>query len=277
MREESKKVEVEAGATEGGRRPTGVAPAEGAVTGGLAPGQRWSAARKREVVLRMLRGEPVEALSRELGVEIYRLEKWRDKGLSGIDAALKEREGDPVQAELECGDETHRGTHDAKRAVVAAREEARPFGQAEVVEMSQTVSASTEATYGVERVCVVWEQARSTFYDRRERVQKLCQGIKPGKRGPQAAGAGRRASRSDSARSGGLALPRRRAPQGVGAVALRARATSVSQAGASAHAGEPTAVPLSWAAGASRSPQRDDHHRGSQPHVGNRRHEGVHA
>jgi hypothetical protein len=100
MREETKKVEVEAGATQGGRRPSGVAPAESPATGGLAPGQRWSAARKREVVLRMLRGESVEALSRELGVEIYRLEKWRDKGLSGIDAALKEREGDPVQAEL---------------------------------------------------------------------------------------------------------------------------------------------------------------------------------
>jgi len=51
--------------------------------------------------------------------------------------------------------------------------------------MSQTVSASTEATYGVERVCVVWEQARSTFYDRRERAQKRSQGITPGKRGPK--------------------------------------------------------------------------------------------
>jgi hypothetical protein len=54
-----------------------------------APGQRWSAARKREVVLRMLRGEPLDALSRELGIEIYRLEKWREKAFSGIDAALK--------------------------------------------------------------------------------------------------------------------------------------------------------------------------------------------
>jgi hypothetical protein len=43
----------------------------------------------------------VEAISRELGIEIYRLEQWRDKGLSGIDAALKQREGDPVQAELD--------------------------------------------------------------------------------------------------------------------------------------------------------------------------------
>ena len=101
MREESKKVEMEAGATQGGRRPTGVAPADGVTTGGLAPGQRWSVARKRDVVLRLLRGESVEAISRELGVEIYRLEQWRDKGLSGIDAGLKEREGDPVQAGLD--------------------------------------------------------------------------------------------------------------------------------------------------------------------------------
>ncbi|SDD68230.1 hypothetical protein SAMN05661003_12126, partial [Desulfuromonas thiophila] len=36
------------------------------VTGPLAEGQRWSAARKREVVLRLLRGESVDALSREL-------------------------------------------------------------------------------------------------------------------------------------------------------------------------------------------------------------------
>jgi hypothetical protein len=36
--------------------------------GGLAPGQRWSAERKREVVLRTLRGGPIEALFRELGL-----------------------------------------------------------------------------------------------------------------------------------------------------------------------------------------------------------------
>lgn len=57
-------------------------------------------ARKREVALRLLRGEAVELLSRELGVEIFRLEAWREQALAGIDAALKERQGDPVQAEL---------------------------------------------------------------------------------------------------------------------------------------------------------------------------------
>jgi hypothetical protein len=42
---------------------------------GVAPEvKRWSANRKKETVLRLLRGEPLAALSRELGVEIYRLE-----------------------------------------------------------------------------------------------------------------------------------------------------------------------------------------------------------
>jgi hypothetical protein len=56
MREEWKKLEAEAGATQEDCRPSGVAPADGAMSGGLAPGQRWSAAYKRVVVLRMLRG-----------------------------------------------------------------------------------------------------------------------------------------------------------------------------------------------------------------------------
>ena len=78
-------------------------PAEGQLVpfGPLLPGQRWSLARKREVALRLLRGEPIDALSRELGVEVYRLEKWRDRALSGMDAGLKEREGDPVADQLD--------------------------------------------------------------------------------------------------------------------------------------------------------------------------------
>ena len=89
------------GGTEGGRRPTGVPPEAGGVGGPLAPGQRWSVGRKRDVVLRMLRGESVEGLSRELGVEVYRLERWRDKALGGLDAGLRERAGDPLQRELD--------------------------------------------------------------------------------------------------------------------------------------------------------------------------------
>jgi hypothetical protein len=57
--------------------------------------------RKQEAVLRLLRGEPVEYLSRELGVEVYRLEAWREKSLSGMELSLKERKGDPLQADLD--------------------------------------------------------------------------------------------------------------------------------------------------------------------------------
>ena len=69
--------------------------------GPLGLGQRWTVARKREVVLRLLRDEPVQLLSRQLGVEIFRLEQWREKAIGGIDASLKQRKGDPVQAELD--------------------------------------------------------------------------------------------------------------------------------------------------------------------------------
>lgn len=95
------------GATERGRSPSGVAPvAEGngdPARDGFDPGavRRWSLQRKQEVVLRLLRGEPVEALSRELGVEIYRLEEWRHKALMGMEAALRERTGDPLNTELD--------------------------------------------------------------------------------------------------------------------------------------------------------------------------------
>ena len=49
----------------------------------------------------MLRGESVQALSRELGVEIYRLEEWRSRALSGIESSLRERGDDPLQRELD--------------------------------------------------------------------------------------------------------------------------------------------------------------------------------
>jgi len=81
------------GETEGGYRPTGVSPGEIGL-GPLGQGQRWTAARKREVVLRLFRGEPLDLVSRELGVELYRLEKWRDAALEGREEALQARNGE---------------------------------------------------------------------------------------------------------------------------------------------------------------------------------------
>ena len=76
-------------------------PGQVSPAGPLGLGQRWTVTRKREVALRLLRGEPVELLSRQLGVETFRLEQWREKAIAGIDASLKERKGDPVKAELD--------------------------------------------------------------------------------------------------------------------------------------------------------------------------------
>jgi len=65
------------------------------------PVLRWNARRKQEVVLRLLRGEPVDHVSRELAIEVYRLEEWRSKALGGMESALRERgDNDPVVADL---------------------------------------------------------------------------------------------------------------------------------------------------------------------------------
>ena len=86
---------VAPGSPEGARSATGGEP------GAAAEVKRWSAGRKKGVVLRLLRGEPVDAVSREVSVPIYKLERWRDRALAGIDAGLKERENDPVEKQLD--------------------------------------------------------------------------------------------------------------------------------------------------------------------------------
>jgi len=50
---------------------------------------RWSAGKKMDAVLRLLRGEPLETLSRELGVEAHRLAAWREDFLEGGKEGLK--------------------------------------------------------------------------------------------------------------------------------------------------------------------------------------------
>lgn len=92
--------------SEGGRRPSALSTGHGGTNGArpgigaLGPGQRWSAGRKRDVVLRLLRGESAELLSRELGVPLYKLEQWRTKADAALDGALKERETDTATGEL---------------------------------------------------------------------------------------------------------------------------------------------------------------------------------
>lgn len=63
--------------------------------------RRWSAKRKREVVLRLLRGESLDALSRETGQPAGELSRWREEFLAGGVTALKRRTKDPKVAALE--------------------------------------------------------------------------------------------------------------------------------------------------------------------------------
>ena len=55
---------------------------------------RFSARRKTNAVLRLLRGEDLELVSRELGVTAATLSGWRDDFLAGGQAALKSRPTD---------------------------------------------------------------------------------------------------------------------------------------------------------------------------------------
>jgi transposase len=61
---------------------------------------RFSSRRKLEGVLRVLRGETIDAVSRDLGVTAGRLAQWREEMLAGAQAALKSRLSDERDDEI---------------------------------------------------------------------------------------------------------------------------------------------------------------------------------
>ena len=61
---------------------------------------RWSSRRKTEIVLRVLRGEELDALSRELGVTAATIAGWRDQFLAGAQAAVRSRSADERDEEI---------------------------------------------------------------------------------------------------------------------------------------------------------------------------------
>ena len=78
-------------------------------SGATAPGRggRMSRQRKRDAVLRLLRGEDLDTVSRALGVTAATLSGWRDAFLDGGEANLvskptdgEERESDRLKARL---------------------------------------------------------------------------------------------------------------------------------------------------------------------------------
>ncbi len=57
-------------------------------------GGRMTVKRKREAAVRLLRGEDLEMVSREMGVTAARLTNWREAFMTGGETALKARPGD---------------------------------------------------------------------------------------------------------------------------------------------------------------------------------------
>ena len=62
--------------------------------------RRMSAGRKRDAVLRLLRGEDLELVSRGLGVTAAELSGWREQFLAAGEASLRSRPADARDAEI---------------------------------------------------------------------------------------------------------------------------------------------------------------------------------
>ncbi len=82
-----------AGSPEGARRATGGEPGRG-------ERGRFSSQRKMEAVLRVLRGEAIDTVSRELNVTAATLSAWRDQFLAAGQASLKSRARDDRDEEI---------------------------------------------------------------------------------------------------------------------------------------------------------------------------------
>jgi transposase len=61
---------------------------------------RWSVRRKADAVMRLLRGEDLDEVSRELRVEAHRLAAWRDEFMAGGMEGLKARPLQPEERRL---------------------------------------------------------------------------------------------------------------------------------------------------------------------------------
>jgi len=62
--------------------------------------RRFSVQRKMAIVSRLLRGEALDLVARQTNITVARLTEWRERALSGVATALKERERDGRDDEI---------------------------------------------------------------------------------------------------------------------------------------------------------------------------------
>ena len=82
--------------------PAGAANADAGVgpAASARPPHRLWARRKQEAVLRLLRGEDIEIVSRQMGTTAARLSQWRETFLAAGEAAMKKRQPDAKDDEI---------------------------------------------------------------------------------------------------------------------------------------------------------------------------------
>jgi hypothetical protein len=164
-----------------------------------------SARRKQDAVLRLLRGEDLELLSRELGVTVAELSGWREAFLAAGEASLKSRPADAREAEI--GRRRKGGRPDPRaqrarsmpegtraerpwRGQRATRGQDRapgdrpPFSLEEIEAVSRQVSPAAERAYGLERVTRIWGVSRATVH--RHRHPAVVSRRRPGPLGAMA-------------------------------------------------------------------------------------------
>src|SRR6478735_6898019 len=136
-----------------------------AAAAGPGWGGRMSRQRKRDAVLRLVRGEDLETVSRELRVTAATLSGWRDAFLSGGEASLATRatDGEALEsARLKAKLGEMLLERELLEAKIAVLEGGRP--------------------YGLARVCRVWRTARASVYRQRHPARPQAQ--RPGPTGP---------------------------------------------------------------------------------------------
>lgn len=108
---------------------------------GSSPPRRWWPQHKIEVIVRLLRGEGLDALARETRKPASEIARWRDEFLRGGEAALKSR---ALEAEDSVADSERRRL------------------QAKIGEQSMEIELLREKVRGLEKNCPpVWRRSRS--------------------------------------------------------------------------------------------------------------------
>src|SRR5947209_20624531 len=90
------------------RKPTTTPGSEPPPSEGLELPERWSVQRKTELVLRLVRGEALDAVSRESQVPAHELERWQrifvEQGKRGLRTKAEPEERELILARAKIGE-----------------------------------------------------------------------------------------------------------------------------------------------------------------------------